>query len=119
MFDHLLERIGTSTATAGEEYDAVVDAVEGLKSFEARADYFKSLTHQSFKVAVDAAAHPTFYPSWDRVRTARNNFVHGNPFAIKAPIAVLGMQLVRDAISVFAKLQNTYAIRVLAGDEEG
>lgn len=120
MFDHLLERIGTSAVISDEDYDAVVKRIEGLRSFEARTDCFKDLTNQSFKAAVDAIGRPSFYTSWDRVRTARNDFVHGNPYAIKAPIAVLAVQLAKDAVPLFARLQNACAVRTLQevqGDE--
>lgn len=115
MFDRLLERIGTASVTTGEEYDAVLEKVENLRSFETRTDYFKSLANQSFRAAMDGTPYRSFYDSWDRVRRARNDFVHGNPYAIKAPIAVLAVQLARDAIPVFARLQNTYAIRSVNG----
>lgn len=117
MFDYLLEQISTSTVITREEYDAVVEKVEGLRSFEARTDCFKGLTNQSFKVAVEGTHYRSFYTSWDRVRTARNDFVHGNPYTIKAPIAVLAVQLAKDAVPVFARLQNAYAIRTVPADE--
>src|SRR6185312_1697955 len=103
--------------SAGEEYDAVVEKVEGLRSFEARADYFKDLTNESFKAAVDKTKHRSFYEIWDRVRCKRNEFIHGNPYAINAPIAALAVQLSKDAIPMFARLQNIYAVRAVQSDE--
>lgn len=118
MFNQMLERIGKASMSTGEEYDQVDDKIEDLRSFKARTEYFKSLTNQSFKEAMDETTHSSFYDSWNRVRTARNDFVHGNPWAIKAPIAVLAVQLARDAVSVFASLQNMYAIRSVCGHED-
>lgn len=113
LFDSLLETIGTSKAKSGIDYDEVGARVDGLNSFEARTDYFRELTNCSLMDAIGKTSYTSFYESWTRVRRARNGFVHGDPWAIKADIAAIAARLATDGVHVAARLQNTYAIRAL------
>lgn len=63
-----------------------------------------------FKTAVQGISRAEFLVVWNEVRRRRNDFIHGNPYALRIGVAEKAFDLAVRATNTFALVQNNYAI---------
>lgn len=88
--------------------DKVYDTLQG---WNRKQKYFLSHTSVALDDAMVACSSPDFNAEWAKLRKVRNTFIHETPWAIGASHAASAFRLARQAVPVFAELQNRYCIK--------
>lgn len=86
----------------------VFDKVQGMRQKQA---FFEKRTNVSLRDAIDQFAPTNFWSDWAALRTVRNTFVHERAWAISAASAQTAFELARQAVPVFAEVQNRYCVK--------
>jgi hypothetical protein len=73
-----------------------------------REQLFAERTGKSLETEIKSIGSPKFYSKWQSIRKARNEFMHGSPFAIGANAAEEAFEAAKDSFGVFAELHNKF-----------
>lgn len=109
LFGDVLVMLAIKSGKTAKQAEKKVD--DDLQSMPKREAFFKQHTSIDVNDALAACAPPSFSADWSALRKARNDFIHGFPWAIHGTTARLAVKVASDAIPVFAELQNRYCIR--------
>jgi hypothetical protein len=88
--------------------DKIYDDVQGWNRKKA---FFSSHVGVTLDDAIEALSPPGFNADWAKLRKVRNTFVHETIWAIGASHAATAFRRARQAVPVFAELQNRYCIK--------
>ncbi len=83
--------------------------VVNLRSFNKRFTEFTSITGADLPKTIQNLRSP-FWDKWVYVRRKRNNFVHGNAYAIGWETCQRAYDLVMESIGLFAELNNRFVV---------
>ena len=75
-----------------------------------REQLFAERTGKSLETAIKSIGSPRFYSKWQSIRRARNEFMHGSPFAIGANAAEEAFEVAKDSFGIFAELHNNFCV---------
>ena len=92
------------------EWTRAFNNVEKLRSFGRALEAFEWMTGESFDEAGKAVGHADLLTDWKDVQHRRNDFVHGNPHAIRLDTTEKAFQLALKAPTFFASLQNRLTV---------
>jgi hypothetical protein len=107
LFSNLLTLILTCKGMTRTE---AIKKIRKLGDFKKRCKEFKDATGISLEETIGKCSIPNFFSDWQEVRKARNNFVHGTPYAIGVTTSEKAFNLAKNAFSVFAYLQNRFCV---------
>jgi hypothetical protein len=108
LFHDLLILIHVRNGTDWSKADKDVNKKQG---FGELSKDFRRATSVSLENAIGECPISDFFSDWEKVRKARNSFVHESPYAIGVQITEKAFDLTKNAFSVFAYLQNRFCVR--------
>ena len=90
-------------------YKLAEDIVDILFSYKAYLDLFSKLTKDSFEKALgNVKTDKDYYKKLEVLKRERNNFVHGDPWAISRADACNAFDFALSSVRVFKELNNKY-----------
>ena len=93
-------------------YKLAEDIVDILFSYKAYVDLFNKLTTDSFQKALrDIKIDEEYHNKLEVLRKKRNNFIHGNPWAISRVDSRNAFDFALSSVVIFKELNNKYCAK--------
>lgn len=108
LLGDVLTVLGITTGMSHTKAERTVN--DDLQSIKARDTFFAQHAHVSLETAFLAIGYQAFWDDWKAIRQRRNDFIHGQPWAIGAETALVAIATAKQAAPALARLQNAYCI---------